>query len=87
MMPYWHVFGKQNMSNEAYRISAENYQKKAQEMVDKYTVRTETTGGSMLGYSRTAMRENDKIPTSTIIKLITMASTGRLIEISDRTIA
>ena len=42
MMPYWHVFGKQNMSNEAYRISAENYQKKAQEMVDKYTVRTET---------------------------------------------
>ncbi|HTT41061.1 MAG TPA: cytochrome C oxidase subunit II [Burkholderiales bacterium] len=42
MMPYWHVFGKQNLSNEAYRISAENYQKKAQEMVDKYTVRTET---------------------------------------------
>jgi cytochrome c oxidase subunit 2 len=42
MMPYWHVFGKQNMSNEAYRISAENYQKKAQEVVDKYTVRTET---------------------------------------------
>jgi hypothetical protein len=33
------------------------------------------------------MREKDKIPTSTIIKLITMASTGRLIEISDRTIA
>ena len=44
MMPYWHVFGKQNMSNEAYRISAENYQKKAQEMVDKYTVRTEGDG-------------------------------------------
>jgi cytochrome c oxidase subunit II len=42
MMPYWHVFGKQNLSNEAYRISAEQYQKKAQEMVDKYTVRTET---------------------------------------------
>ena len=24
MMPYWHVFGKQNLSNEGYRISAEN---------------------------------------------------------------
>ena len=35
MMPYWHVFGKQNLSNEAYRISAESYQKKTQEMVDK----------------------------------------------------
>jgi cytochrome c oxidase subunit 2 len=42
MMPYWHVFGKQNLSNEAYRISAENFQKKAQEMIDKHTVRTET---------------------------------------------
>ncbi len=42
MMPYWHVFGKQNLSNEAYRISAEQYQKKTQAMVDKYTVRTET---------------------------------------------
>lgn len=42
MMPYWHVFGKQNLSNEAYRTSAELYQKKAQAMVDKFTVRTET---------------------------------------------
>ena len=42
MMPYWHVFGKQNLSNEAYRISAENFQKKTQEIVDKYTVRSET---------------------------------------------
>ena len=42
MMPYWHVFGKQNLSNEAYRISTESYQKKAQDMVDKYTARTET---------------------------------------------
>jgi cytochrome c oxidase subunit 2 len=42
MMPYWHVFGKQNLSNEAYRISAENFQKKTQEMVEKFTVRTET---------------------------------------------
>ncbi|MCC7548334.1 MAG: cytochrome c oxidase subunit II [Burkholderiales bacterium] len=42
MMPYWHVFGKQNLSNEAYRISAAQFQQKTQEMVDKYTVRTET---------------------------------------------
>lgn len=42
MMPYWHVFGKQNLSNEAYRISAEEFTKRTQTMVDKYTVRTET---------------------------------------------
>ena len=42
MMPYWHVFGKQNLSNEAYRVTAEAYSKKTQEMVDKFTVRTET---------------------------------------------
>jgi cytochrome c oxidase subunit 2 len=41
MMPYWHIFGKQNLSNEAYRIGAEAFSKKTQEMVDKYTVRTE----------------------------------------------
>ena len=52
-----------------------------------FSVRTDTTGGSMLGYSRTAMRVKDKNPTSTIIKLITVASTGRLMEISERTIA
>jgi len=42
MMPYWHVFGKQNLSNEAYRISAEAFSAKTQAMVDKYTVREET---------------------------------------------
>ena len=42
IMPYWHVFGKQNLSNEAYRTTPEVYSKKAQDMVDKYTVRTET---------------------------------------------
>jgi cytochrome c oxidase subunit 2 len=42
MMPYWHIFGKQNLSNEAYRTTPEMFTKKAQEMVDKYTVRTET---------------------------------------------
>jgi cytochrome c oxidase subunit 2 len=42
MMPYWHIFGKQNLANEAFRTTPEAYQKRAQEMVDKYTVRTET---------------------------------------------
>lgn len=42
MMPYWHITGKQNLSNEAYKISPESHSKKTQEMVDQYTVRTET---------------------------------------------
>ena len=42
MMPYWHVYGKQNLSNEAYRTTPEAYSAKAQAMVDKYTVRTMT---------------------------------------------
>jgi len=42
MMPYWHAFGRQNLSNEAYRISAEAFSAKTQAMVDKYTVREET---------------------------------------------
>jgi cytochrome c oxidase subunit 2 len=42
MMPYWHVVGKQNLSNEAYRTSPEAFAKKTQAMVDQYTVRTET---------------------------------------------
>ena len=42
MMPYWHIYGKQNLSNEAYRTTPEMFTRKTQEMVDKYTVRTET---------------------------------------------
>ena len=42
MMPYWHVFGKQNLANEAYRTTPEQYTQKTQAMVDKYTVRVET---------------------------------------------
>lgn len=42
MMPYWHVVGKQNLSNEAYRVTPAFFQNKTQDMVDKYTVRTET---------------------------------------------
>ncbi len=42
MMPYWHVYGKQNLSNEAYRTTPENYGKKVQAMIDQHTVRKET---------------------------------------------
>jgi cytochrome c oxidase subunit 2 len=42
MMPYWHIYGKQNLSNEAYRTTAEAYLKKATESAEKTTVRTET---------------------------------------------
>jgi len=38
-MVYWHGAGKQNLSNEAYRISAEDFSAKTKAMVDKYTVR------------------------------------------------
>lgn len=44
MMPFWHIYGKQNISNEAYRISPEAYTAKTQAMVDQYTVRTEANG-------------------------------------------
>ena len=42
MMPYWHVYGKQNLANEAYRTTPEVYTAKAQAMVDKFTIREET---------------------------------------------
>jgi len=42
MMPIWHVYGKQNLSNEAYRTTPEAFMAKTQAMVDQYTVRTET---------------------------------------------
>ena len=47
-----------------------------------YTVRTETTGVSIFGYSRTERRENEIAPSSKIIRLITLASTGRRMQIS-----
>jgi len=44
MMIYWHAAGKQNLSNEAYRTTPEQFQTKTQAMVDKYTVRKVTSG-------------------------------------------
>jgi len=42
MMPYWHVYGKQNLSSETYRTTPEMFANKTQAMVDKYKVREET---------------------------------------------
>ena len=42
MMPYWHVYGKQNLSSEAYRTTPEAFMAKTQAMVNEYTVGTET---------------------------------------------
>ncbi len=42
MMPYWHVFGKQNLAHAAVRTSAGDYMKKAEDGVAKWKVREET---------------------------------------------
>lgn len=42
MMPLWHIYGKQNLSNEAYRTTPAAFAAKAQAMVADYTVRKET---------------------------------------------
>jgi len=42
MMVGWHVWGDQNLSTETYRTTPEKFMAAAQEMVDHYTVRTET---------------------------------------------
>lgn len=41
MMPIWHIYGDQNLSNETYRVTAVGYQAKVQKMVDAHTVRKE----------------------------------------------
>lgn len=41
MMPFWHVYGSQNLSSEAYRTTPEIYMAKALAVVEKFTVRTE----------------------------------------------
>ena len=44
-MIYWHVYGAQNLSNEAYRVDPEAYAAKAEEMVAQYKVREEGDTG------------------------------------------
>jgi len=43
MMPFWHIYGKQNLSSEAYRTTPQTYMAKAQAVVDQFTVRNEGT--------------------------------------------
>ena len=38
MMPYWHLYGKQNLSNEAYQTSAPQFQAKVDQMIASYQV-------------------------------------------------
>ena len=38
MMPYWHIYGKQNLSNEAYQTTPARFQAKVDEMVSKYQI-------------------------------------------------
>lgn len=45
MMPLWHVVGKQNISNEAYRITGEAFTAKAEAMVAKYKIREDAASG------------------------------------------
>src|SRR5690554_1759899 len=51
-----------------------------------YSTDTETTGGSMSGFSRTASCRKEATPKTTIRRLRTVARTGRLIETSERII-
>jgi cytochrome c oxidase subunit 2 len=45
MMPYWHITGNQNLSNEAYRINPEVFGEKTEAMTAAYTVREEGDTG------------------------------------------
>lgn len=38
MMPYWHLYGKQNLSNEAYQTTPAKFQARVDEMVEKYKI-------------------------------------------------
>ncbi len=41
MMIWWHLEGKQNLSNEVYRISPSTFEAKTEEFAEKYKVREE----------------------------------------------
>jgi cytochrome c oxidase subunit 2 len=41
MMPYWHLYGKQNLSNEAYKVHPAAFEAKVKAMVDQHKVREE----------------------------------------------
>ncbi len=45
MMPYWHIAGDQNISNEAYWIDTDVYEEKVEDWAEKYMVREEGDTG------------------------------------------
>ncbi len=45
MMPYWHIAGEQNLSNEAYRVKPEAFGARVEAAAAKYTVREEGDTG------------------------------------------
>lgn len=45
MMPYWHLVGEQNLSNEAYKIKPEVYAEKVEAWAEQYKVREEGDTG------------------------------------------
>jgi cytochrome c oxidase subunit 2 len=44
-MIWWHIYGQQNLSNEAYRIDPAVFAERAEAMADQYTVREEGETG------------------------------------------
>jgi len=38
MMPYWHLYGKQNLSNEAYQTTPAKFQSRVDAMVEQFKV-------------------------------------------------
>lgn len=42
MMLYWHIYGKQNLSNEAYKTTPEMFAAKAEKFIAENTIRVET---------------------------------------------
>ena len=42
MMIYWHIYGKQNLSNEAYKTTPEMFAAKAEKFIAENTIRKET---------------------------------------------
>jgi hypothetical protein len=53
-------------------------------LVPRQIVSTSTTGRSTFGYSRTVRRLNETSPISTMTRLMTVASTGRRMQRSER---
>ena len=45
MMPYWHMTGNQNLSNEAYKIRPEVFAERTEAFAAKYTVREQGETG------------------------------------------